>query len=165
MTTEIKIADSFLCIPIEPIIDTMSFEQKREMLAWLATDSEVIESVVSYITGTDDQGWSTGDPNRRQRILSEIEGSQLGETRYNWKPWDEIRQKVKDIRSSEHLYWTLHHKIDQELSRKIFAELRRIGVESNYTTKEGDADVLEIKNLINSTFAGMRKETETTQPA
>lgn len=151
----IEIKDSKLCLPMEEIIAVMDMDQKREVLAWLATDHEVIESVVSHLTGTDDLGWSTGDANMRQRMLSKVEETQVAELRYNWKPWDEIRQKIKDIRSTEHLYWVLYHKIDKSISGPLFEELRRLGVESNYTTKEGDEDVATLNGLIKSTFAEM----------
>jgi len=161
---EIKIADSALCIPLEPIISAMTFEQKRETLAWLATDDEVIRSVVSHITGNDDQGWSTGDPDRRQQILTEIEDSQIDGLRYSWKPWGEARQKLKDIRSSEQIYWVLYHKIDPEVSRQVFNELQRLGIESNYTTEQANSDVESIKTLIENAFAGMKETKEIAQP-
>lgn len=155
---DIEINGTKLCVSLETIIQGMNKEQKREVLSWLATDWEIMESVVDHILGKDELGWSTGDPDRRQKILSEVEEEHLKDSlRYNWKPWDDIRQKIKDIRSTEHLYWVLHHKIDQDLSRDVMNELRKLGIESNYTTKEGDEDIQKIKDHIEETFKTMVK--------
>jgi len=162
MSQEIKIQDSRICLSIESIIQAMSFEQKREVLAWLATDDDVVRSVVDHICGQDEHGWSSGDPNRRVEILARIENSQLsGKVRYNWRPWDEAKQKIKNIRSTEHLYWLIYHKFDKNLSIPIMDELRRLGVESNYTTKEGDEDIARIEQALNEAFQAMNKTTET----
>lgn len=156
---DIEIDGTKLCVSLETIINGMSMEQKREILSWLATDTQVMNSVVDHILGRDEFGWSTGDPNRRQQILSEVEDEHLKDSlRFWWKPWDEIRQKIKDIRSTEHLYWTLYHKIDPDLSWKVRSELNRLGIESNYTTKEGDEDIQKIKHYIDETFKKMDKD-------
>lgn len=160
MNNQIEIKDSKLCVSLESLVMGMSIDQKREMLAWLATDDEVVRSVVSHIVGEDDLGWSSGDPSRRQEILAKIEDSQIVSLRYNWKPWDDLRQKLKDIRSAEQIYWAIYHKIDQNISRPLINEFSSLGIESNYTTEQADADVEEIKTMIESAFNGMKKQTE-----
>lgn len=154
---DIEINGTKLCVSLETIINGMSKEQKREVLSWLATDWEVVESVVDHILGRDEQGWSTGDPNRCQQILGEVEDFMLADRKYFWKPWDELRQKLRDIRADERLYWVLYHKIDQDVSQGVFNELRRLGVESNYTAKEADGDIESIRQMIEDTFKDMVK--------
>lgn len=155
---DIEINGTKLCVSLETIVNGMSKEQKREVLSWLATDREVVESVVDHILGRDEQGWSTGDPNRCQKILGEAEDFMLTDRKYSWKPWDELRQKLKDIRADERLYWVLYHQIDQDVSRRVFEELRRLGVESNYTTKEADEDIAAIGKMIEDTFKQMKED-------
>lgn len=153
---DIEINGTKLCVSLETIINGMSKEQKREVLSWLATDGEVVESVVDHLLGRDEQGWSTGDPNRCQQILGEVEDFMLADRKYFWKPWDYLRQKLKDIRADERLYWVLYHQIDPDVSRRVFDELRRLGVESNYTTKEADKDIAVIGKMIEDTFKDMK---------
>lgn len=155
---DIEINGTKLCVSLETIINGMSKEQKREVLSWLATDREVVESVVDHILGRDEQGWSTGDPNRCLRILGEVEDFQLEYVKYNWNPWSEIKQKLKDIRADERLYWVLYHQIDTQVSVQVFNELRRLGVESNYTTNEADKDIAVIGKIIENTFKDMKIE-------
>lgn len=152
----IEIKDSKLCIDMESIISSMNYEQKREVLAWLATDYEVVQSVIDHIIGRGDKSWSFGDPNTRQEILENIERSQLESPRYGWKPWSDIREKLKQIRNDQIVYWTLYHKIDPELSRRVFEEFRKLGIESNYTTKEADDDIKRIEKIIEETFKNMQ---------
>jgi hypothetical protein len=40
----------------------------------------------------------------------------------------------------------------------VFNELRRLGVESNYTTKEADEDIATIHEIIKDTFKQMAKD-------
>ena len=155
---DIEINGTKLCVSLETIIGGMSMEQKREVLSWLATDREVIESVVDHILGRDEQGWSTGDPTRCQQILGEVEDFMLADRKYFWKPWDELRQKLKDIRADERLYWILYHQIDQDVSRRVFDELQRLGVKDNYTTNEADKDIATIGKMIEDTFMKMRED-------
>lgn len=146
-----------LAIPLEPLLQGMSLEQKRELLAWLASDEEVIRCVVDFICGEDDLGWAMGDPNRRAAILARVEDTQLREgVHYGWYPWVEATRKIKDIRSQEHLYWVLYHQIDPEISRLVFGELRRLGVESNYTTKVADEEVAMVRNELDTALKAMR---------
>ena len=160
MNTDVKINGTDLCIGIESIIQAMDLKQKREVLAWLATDFEVVNSVVDHIVGDDELGWSMGDANMMQEILSRVESSIISSPRYNWRVWSDLNQKIKDIRSTEHLYWVLYHRIDPEVSRMVMDELRRLGVEPNYTTKQGDDDVSQIKKLIGDTFISMKEESK-----
>jgi hypothetical protein len=155
---DIEINGTKLCVSLETIINGMSMEQKKEVLSWLATDWEVMESVVDHILGRDEQGWSTGDSNRCQKILGEVEDFHLANVRYDWKPWDEIKQKLRNIRADERLYWVLYHQIDSQTSKMVFDELRRLGVESNYTTKEADEDIATIHEVIKDTFKQMAKD-------
>lgn len=143
---------------METLVRAMTKEQKIEVLSWIASDGEVVDHVVDVICGEDPLGWSIGDPNRRVSILSRIEETQLKEgVRYNWKPWDLIRQLLKDIRTEENIYWILYHKIDPELSLRVFEELRRLGVKDNYTSEKAEQDIATLKELVDSTFAAMKE--------
>lgn len=158
MTPEVVIKDSRLSIHMETLVRAMTKEQKLEVLSWIASDGEVIDHVVDVICGEDPLGWSTGDPNRRESILARIESTQLKEgVRYNWKPWDLIRQLLRDIRTEENIYWILYHKIDPDLSRRVFEELRRLGVKDNYTSDKANEDIETVKVLIESTFEAMKE--------
>ena len=160
MNTDIEIKDSKLCHSFESIVGAMTIDQKRETLAWLATDNEVVQSVVSHIVGDDDQGWSTGDDNLKQKILEKVESSLIISPKYQWSVLTDLRQKLKDIRSSEHIYWVLYHKIDKDVAQLVFSELRKLGVKSNYTTEKGDSDIAEIKAMIESAFDAMKEESK-----
>jgi hypothetical protein len=160
MKPEVTIEDSRLSIHMETLVQAMTKEQKLEVLSWIASDGEVIDHVVDVICGEDPLVWSTGDPNRRESILARIESTQLKEgVRYNWKPWDLTRQLLRDIRTEENIYWILYHRIDPDLSRKVFEELRRLGVKDNYTSDTAHEDIETIKVLIESTFAAMKEVT------
>jgi hypothetical protein len=161
MSDTATVEGSDLKIPLEPLIRGMSLDKKREMLAWLATDDEVIHYVVDVICGEDELGWAMGDPNRRAAILSRIEDTQLKNgTHYSWKPWDEARSKIKDIRTEEHLYWVLYHQIDPDVSRRVFDELRRLGVKDNYTSTRADAEIAAVKLELDTALAAMRQPVE-----
>lgn len=143
---------------METLVQAMTKEQKLEVLSWIASEEEVIDHVVDVICGEDPLGWSTGNPNRRESILARIENTQLKEgVRYSWKPWDLIRQLLRDIRTEENIYWILYHKIDPDLSRRVFEELRRLGVKDSYTSEKAEQDITMIKTLIESTFAAMKE--------
>jgi hypothetical protein len=143
---------------METLVQAMTKEQKLEVLSWIASEEEVIDHVVDVICGEDPLGWSTGDPNRRESILARIENTQLKEgVRYSWKPWDLIRQLLRDIRTEENIYWILYHKIDPDLSRKVFEELRRLGVKDSYTSEKAEQDITTIKTLIETAFAAMKE--------
>ena len=158
MKPEVTIEDSRLSIHMETLVRAMTKEQKLEVLSWIASEEEVIDHVVDVICGEDPLGWSTGDPNRRESILARIENTQLKEgVRYSWKPWDLIRQLLRDIRTEENIYWILYHKIDPDLSRRVFEELRRLGVKDNYASEKAEQDITMIKTLIESTFAAMKE--------
>ena len=158
MTPEVTIEDSRLSIHMETLVQAMTKEQKLEVLSWIASEEEVIDHVVDVICGEDPLGWSTGDPNRRESILARIENTQLKEgVRYSWKPWDLIRQLLRDIRTEENIYWILYHKIDPDLSRKVFEELRRLGVKDSYTSEKAEQDITTIKTLIETAFAAMKE--------
>jgi hypothetical protein len=158
MKPEVTIEDSRLSIHMETLVRAMTKEQKLEVLSWIASEEEVIDHVVDVICGEDPLGWSTGDPNRRESILARIENTQLKEgVRYSWKPWDLIRQLLRDIRTEENIYWILYHKIDPDLSRRVFEELRRLGVKDNYASNKAHEDIETIKVLIESTFAAMKE--------
>lgn len=160
MSETATIEGSKLQFDLEPLIHGMSLEKKREMLAWLATDDEVIQYVVDVICGEDELGWGMGDPGRRADILSRIEDTQLRDcVRYNWKPWATARDKIRDIRTREHLYWVLYHQIDPDVSRRVFDELRRLGVESSYTTTVADAEIAAVKLELDNALAAMRRPT------
>lgn len=160
MSETATIEGSKLQLDLEPLIRGMSIEKKREMLAWLATDDEVIRYVVDVICGEDELGWCMGDPGRRADILSRIEDTQLKDcTRYNWKPWAAARDKIRDIRTQEHLYWVLYHQIDPDVSRRVFDELRRLGVESNYTSKIADDEIAAVKLELDKALVAMRRPT------
>ena len=161
MSNQIEIRDSKLCLSLETIIGQMNMEQKREVLAWLATDYEVVESVVNHITGNDELGWSTGDPNQRQKALTQIEQSHLSALQYNWTPWSAIKDKLKEIQSAKQVYWAIYHDIDKDLSRRVMSEFERLGIESNYTTKQAEDDIVEIKGMIEAAFAEMKNQAAT----
>lgn len=159
MSQHIEVKGTQLCVELRPLISAMSLEQKREMLAWLAADDEVVNYVVDAICGEDEQGWAIGSPNCRQAILARVEDVQLREGfQYNWRVWDEARQKIKDIRSQEHLYWVLYHQIDPEVSRRVFDELRRLGVACNYLSTVADEEISALRKVLDDAFAGMRHE-------
>ena len=156
---QVTIEGNKIQIEIEHLIQSLSFEKKREILSWLATDSEVVESVINAICGEDELGWAMGSPNDRQRILERVEGKQVAEClRYNWSPWEDLKQKLKDIRSDERVYWNLYHQCPDDLRRAVFDKTPGISESNNYTGKDADKDVNEIYDMIRDTFKAMQKE-------
>jgi len=149
-------------IDIYELIRETDDETKKQVIKSFATDDAVIRHTIDYICGDDEDGWYPGDAaNLRQELLGRVEAKQL-ETmpEYGWRVWDEIRQKIKDIRSAEHIYWVLYHKLSDGLRRSVFKELDAMGVESNYTQAQGNDDIEAIRKLIKTAI----KPTHETEP-
>jgi len=161
MNTAIEVENYALKIDLHEIFRAMSAEDQNSFIHALALQSNIIDKVVNYICGEDEFGsWTSAEPELRQKILERVEAkhvSDLGRIgpRYGWRQWSAIEDALKKIRCKQQVYWALHH--DKHLNDKYGWELvsdffKRHGIESDYTTKQADADIAEIKKMIQDAF-------------
>ena len=144
---KIKIDGGDLKIGITELIESLSSEQKKEIIHSIACNDDVIKRTIDYICDEDEEGWYSGsNPELRQQALVRIEKKQL-ETlpTYYWRVWEDLQQELNNIRSKEQVYWSLYHGLGDEfgdegkrVSFQVLEMFRKMGIESNYTTKQAE---------------------------
>jgi len=167
--SDIKIEDFVLKINLNTLIEKLDEEESRQLIKTLAIQPKIIKSVVDYICGDDADGfWSSEEPQLRQGILERIERTHINTLatsgpRYGWSVWQDIQKQLKDIKCKQHVYWALYHdeyfkeKYDWTLISNFF---KRHNIESDYTTKKADEDILQVKQMIIDAFRKMEAKGE-----
>lgn len=150
-----KIKDGEVNINLMDLFDSMSEEQKLKLAKSIACSDWMIEKLLNFICGKDDDGWWTSsDVQIRYKILLAVEDAQLKEKmRFSWSPWRDIEQRLKDILSHEHLYWRIYHhpNLSHETKESLIGKM-----ESNLTTHIADKQIEEVKAIIENAMEEMR---------
>jgi hypothetical protein len=149
--TAIEYTDGNIKIDIYYLFSAMDEESQKSFIHTLALQKQIIELVVDYLCGQDAFGsWSGYDDDWRMQALTRIEGEQLKNwSRYNWKVFSELTDRLKEIRAKEHIYWALHHgAFRDELWPAWDRFCKANGIESNYTTKQADEDIARIEKML-----------------
>jgi hypothetical protein len=159
MKMQIKVEKGEVRIGIEEMMGSLTAEEQKAFIKTFSISDAIIEHVVDFICDEDKDGWWAGNsPNTRQRILSRIEQKQLELCpTYCWEPWDKIREALKAIRAKEHIYWFIYHKLPERLREVVINAMTEAGVESDYTTKDADADIARIEEMIKTAFTDMKR--------
>lgn len=160
MSNEVEIEGSFLKIDLYAAFRSMSESDKKDFINQFSLQEDVIQMVTNYICGADEFGrWTSSEPELRQKILERIEKSHITklseQLSYGWNVWREIQQALKSIQCKKQVYWALNH--DGQLSEYAHDFFMRHKIESNYTTKEADADIERIELLIKNALKDMIK--------
>jgi len=150
----VYIKDGHISIDVDDLLGQLSADHLKEILKRFSVSERVIEWVIAYLCGDDEDGWWTGDDaNLRQRLLVRVQNSHLADdVLLSWNVFDELRKRLKDIRSKQHVYWFLYHELPDHLRCQVMNLMEQAGVESNYTTKQADADIERIEKMANETF-------------
>ena len=153
-----KITEEYeLKIDLDELVSGMTTEEKRRMMRACATEDDIVDTVIAYICDEDTEGWwSSATKDLRQGLLERAERAQVkAALQYSWAPFDDMRKRLKEIRSEQHLYWFMHHDLPPDLEiagRKILDKYRKNGGESHYTTEEADADVERALSILRDTL-------------
>ena len=156
MTLKAELTGHKLSLDIHELLGSIALENKLELIEALGIQSDVIEETIKYLCG-ESVNWTSDEGNMRQRLLERVEKAQLlCLPRYSWEPWSALTQALKDIKCKQHIYWKLYHH-GPNFSETAAGWLIAAGVESNFTTKEADADIAAITKLVQETLKAMVK--------
>lgn len=153
-----KIEDGEIRLDLIEIMESLSEDDCKMFIKHFSCQSFIIEKVIDYICGDDEDGWWTGDAtNIRQKILCRIEKKQLEQSylSYSWEPWAELTNRLKEIKERKHIYWHLYHDFPDH--HEIWEWMKRRGIDSEYTTKQAHEDIKKIESMILDTLSGMSK--------
>lgn len=135
----------------EEIFGYLDIEEKKELIKHLVLHEDVIQWVLNYICGEDEDGWWIGiDKNIRYNFLCKVESSlidDLKKRKLGWQIWDEIVHFIKYYKSQKHLYYKLWNIENQSMTIGEF--LRRNGEENEFQTKQADEKIKELEEKFN----------------
>lgn len=166
MKKEVEIHEHRLCVDLDLVFRSMPQEQQDQFIHNLALQRNIIDKVVDYICGEDSFGsWTSEEPDLRQKLLDRVESKHVEDLasvgpRYGWRVWSDIQQRLKDIRAKQHVYWALskdkyfEDQLGWDAVHKFF---KRHDIESDYTTKQADADIAEVKQMIQTAMRDFNK--------
>ena len=156
-----KMKDGKLIIYPQDIADSLSGEDKLEFIKHHVLSEDAIQMVLDYICDGDEEGWWSGDSDEiRASFLRRVEDTHLAEfSRYNWNSLGTACDKIKKIRSEQHIYWLLyHHPEAHDLT--ISEWLRKHDVNndiSEYSTKIADEEIEQIVSALKEEISDLKK--------
>jgi len=157
-----KLKDGDIIINPSEIIDSLSKEDKLEVLKHYMTCPDVINAVLDYICDEDEDGWWAGDSDRtRSGFLKRVEDCHLKNLgRGNWKSLDEACAKITKIRSEQHLYYMLYHH--PESHNMTISEWLRVHNKDDkineHCSKIADDEIESIVTALKSEIESIRLE-------
>ena len=167
----IEIENNSIRLDIDYVLQAMTSEDKAAFIKSFACQSDVVDHVIKYICGEDPDGWwASNDDSLRMKILTQVEDSHIKNwSKYSWGMVREATSKLQAIREKQHIYWSLYHAevackvILPNGKTKHFASfitdwMKANGVESDYTSKQGDADVQKVLDIVTEAMDGLKKE-------
>lgn len=129
------------------LTDHLTVEQKRELLKRLSVSSDVIEWVIAYICGEDDDGWYDGrDADIRQKLLQRVEKAQMKDAllKYKWSVFEELERRLREIKSIQHIYWKLyHHPNKYKTTIAEFIHGEDVQKENEFQTQRAEKEIEE----------------------
>lgn len=146
-----KIEDNENKINIDALLEGMSLEDQKKFIKRFAIQSSVIDHVIDYICGEDPDGWWTSmDDELRMKILGRVEDAQIKKwSKYYWDFISEAKDRLKEIREKQHIYWTLYHGAFSEELRDVFFKFCMANnIVSEYTTKQANEDVEKVLKIV-----------------
>jgi len=157
--------DGKLEIHPQDIVDNLSKEDKMEFIKHYLVSTDVIQFVLDYICDDDEDGWWTGDSDEiRAAFLRRVEDAHLaGFGRYNWKSLGDACERIKKIRSEQHLYWKLYHHPESG-SLTIAEWLMKHNVNNDiieHTSKVADEEIDKIVHELKEEIRRIRESTKT----
>ena len=156
-----KIEDGKLIIHPQDIAEALPKEDKLEFIKHHVLSADVIQMVLDYICDGDESGWWAGDSDEtRAAFLKRVEDTHLAEfSRYNWESLGTACDKIKKIRSEQHLYWLLyHHPEAHDLSISDWLRKNDIDAKlSQHCTKIADKEIEQIVSALKEEISDLKK--------
>lgn len=149
---KIKYQNGEIQLGLSDIFQAMNENDQKDFIHALSLEKNIIESVCDYLSGNDPNGcWSGYDDEWRIRALKRIQNTQLTDwSPYNWDVFSEAKQRLKDIREKQHIYWALHHGPFRE--PEVWDIWQRFckqhNIVSEYTTERANEDIVRVENII-----------------
>lgn len=136
-------------ISLHDITDRLNKEDARYFIKSICISPQIMDWVVNWILGEDEDGWFGGESELREKILERIETKHCSYvTRYNWKLIREAADALKRIASAKHIYFKLYHH-PNPYETTIAEFLKDTCYEENeYQTKRADDKIEEVLNIV-----------------
>lgn len=168
MSSGINISQNKIEIDMGHLLEAMDKDDCKAFIKSFACQDFVIEKVIDYICGDDEDGWWTGYSDEyRTKILTRVENTQIKKwSKYNWKVFEELKNRLKEIQEKRHIYWQIYHdkgfremivlnpytEEKTTMGNYISDWFKSRNIESNYTTKQADDDINRIEGMIKKSF-------------
>jgi hypothetical protein len=153
--------DGNITFCLSGIFEAMTEEQQDAFIHQFSLQKNIIEKVCDYLAGDDTHGsWSSYDDEYRIRALKRIQNRQLTNwSPYNWDFFSEARNRLKEIREKQHIYWALNHgPFREELWNSWMKFCKANNIVSEYTTKQADEDVARVEKIVRDALAKLVDE-------
>lgn len=149
--SEVSIEKNKIKIDLNFLFSQMSEDDKKDFIHSLSLEPDIIENVADYLAGDDKHGsWSGYDDEWRLRAIRKIENRQLKNwSRFNWSFFEEAKNRLKEIREKQHIYWALHHgPFREELWPAWSKFCKENGIVSEYTTERANEDIARVEKIV-----------------
>lgn len=137
-------------IDLSDIVDSLPEKDRRDFIKSAACSRQVIDWVIDYICGDDEDGWWTGDDgDLREKILTRVENTHLKDvTVFDWSLIKDAQKRLKEIESQRHIYWLLYHHPDRQITIGEFIGNKDMSEEHEFSTKRADEKVQEVIDIV-----------------
>lgn len=163
MGSGIKYEGGEIKIDIDYLLSAMNEDDQKAFVKAFAVQRNIIEHVIDSICGEDpDCWWSSYDNEDRMRMFKRVEKAQLKKwSTYNWEFITEAKDRLKEIREKQRVYWALFHGEFREHLWDDFSQFcKRNGITSEYTTELANEDIARVEKIVKDALDKMAKAIE-----